>query len=88
LCVGTSAASAPALADIRATLAGEVLEKGLVHIGDAVRDGDPVVWVRAVTGPAPAARASAEGVIAEVLVRPGDVIRKPGAVVARLRKNR
>jgi biotin carboxyl carrier protein len=88
LSAAAAAALPPGLMDIRATIAGKVLEEGLVQAGDAVRDGDPVVWVRTAAGPAAAARASADGVVVEVLVRPGDVIRRPGTVVARLRPNR
>lgn len=79
------AAPAPTqIREIKATLTGEVLEEGLVRPGDVVKDGDPIVWVRTVTGRAAAARAPLDGTIVEVLVRPGLVIKEKGAVVARL----
>lgn len=83
--LASPAAPAPAqIREIKATLTGEVLEDGLKRPGDEVRDGDPIVWVRTVTGRAVAARAPLDGVIVEVLVRPGQVIKEKGAVVARL----
>lgn len=82
--LATAVGAAPQLRDVKATLTGEVLEEGLVKAGDRVRDGDPLVYVRTVAGRAVAARAPADGVIVEVLVRPGQVIREKGQVVARL----
>jgi biotin carboxyl carrier protein len=83
-----SASPAPAapvqVREIKATLTGEVLEEGLVRPGDVVKDGDPIVWVRTITGRAVAARAPLDGTIVEVLVRSGQVIKEKGAVVARL----
>lgn len=83
LLVATTAA-APGLLDVRATLTGEVMEEGLVRPGQAVRDGDPLVYVRTLVGRAVAARAPADGSIVEVLVRPGQLIQEKGAVVVRL----
>ncbi len=79
-----AAVAAPRLVEVRATLTGEVLEEGLVRAGQAVQDGAPLVYVRTLIGRAVAARAPAEGTIAEVLVRPGQMIREKGAVVVRL----
>jgi len=77
-------AAAPGLLDVRATLTGEVLESGLARPGQVVRDGEPLVMVRTLVGSAVAARAPADGTVIEVLVRPGQVIRERGTVVARL----
>ncbi len=79
-----AAVAAARLVEVRATLTGEVLEEGLVRAGQAVPDGAPLVYVRTLIGRAVAARAPAEGTIAEVLVRPGQMIREKGAVVVRL----
>lgn len=76
-------AAAPAL-DVRATLTGEVLPEGLVRPGQAVRDGDPLLYVRTLVGRAVAARAPEDGTVLEVLVRPGQVLREKGMVVARI----
>jgi len=78
------AAPAARVTEVKATLTGEVMEQGLVRVGDTVRDGDPLVYVRTLVGRGVAARAPHEGVIAEVLVRPGDVIVRKGSIVVRL----
>ena len=78
-----AALAAAALRDIKATLRGAVLEEGLARVGEAVKDGAPLVYVRTVVGRGVAARASADGVVVELLVRPGQVIEK-GMVVVRL----
>jgi len=79
-----AAVAAPRLLEVRATLTGEVLEEGLVRPGQVVRDGEPLVYVRALVGRAVAARAPADGTVAEVLVRAGQAIREKGVVVVRL----
>lgn len=78
------AAPAPRVTEVKATLTGEVMEQGLVRVGESVRDGDPLVYVRTLVGRGVAARAPHDGVIAEVLVRPGEMITKKGSVVVRL----
>ena len=70
--------------DVKATLRGEVLPDGLVKAGDDVSEGDPLVYVKTPTGRGVAARATVDGRVLEVLVRPGATIRELGAVVARL----
>lgn len=82
--VVATTAAAPRLLEVRATLTGEVMEEGLILPGQVVRDGAPLVYVRTLVGRAVAARAPADGTVVEVLVRPGQVIREKGAVVARL----
>ena len=82
--VVATTAAAPRLLEVRATLTGEVMEEGLILPGQVVRDGAPLVYVRTLVGRAVAARAPADGTVVEVLVRPGQVIRENGAVVARL----
>ncbi|MBI3974765.1 MAG: hypothetical protein HY334_00055 [Armatimonadetes bacterium] len=70
--------------DVKATLTGEVLEAGLVRVGEPVRDGDALVYVRTLVGRGVAARAPHDGVVLEVLVRPGQRITEKGTVVVRL----
>jgi biotin carboxyl carrier protein len=78
------AAPAPRVTEVKATLTGEVMEQGLVRVGESVRDGDALVYVSTLVGRGVAARAPHDGVIAEVLVRPGEMITKKGSVVVRL----
>ncbi len=86
--IGMVAPSIPAagkpIVDVRATIRGEVLADGLAKPGDDVAEGQPLVYVRTQTGRAVAARATVDGRVLEVLVRPGSAIRELGAVVARL----
>jgi len=77
--------AAAGVLEVRATLTGEVLAEGLARPGQEVRDGDPLVYVRALVGRDVAARAPADGTVVEVLVRPGQQIRERGTVVAHLR---
>jgi biotin carboxyl carrier protein len=59
---------------VRATVGGVVVE--VVSVGDRVREGDPLVYVRTTTKAREvAARAPRDGVVAEVLVRAGQRIR-------------
>jgi biotin carboxyl carrier protein len=83
LAVAASGAPKQAI-EVRATLRGEVLGDDLASPGDEVREGAPLVYVKTQTGRGVAARAPADGRVAEVLVRPGTVIRELGTVVARL----
>ncbi len=85
---GMMAATVPAagkpIVDVRATIRGEVMAEGLAKPGDDVSEGDALVHVRTRTGRAVAARATVDGRVVEMLVRPGSMIRELGAVVARL----
>ncbi len=86
--IGMMAPTAPTAAkpivDVRATIRGEVMAEGLAKPGDDVSEGDALVHVRTRTGRAVAARATVDGRVVEVLVRPGSTIRELGVVVARL----
>jgi len=88
LCVGALAvmatAAPKAAVEIKATLRGEVLADGLVRAGQDVSEGDPILYVKTPTGRGVAARATVDGRVLEVLVRPGTTIRELGTVVARL----
>lgn len=72
-----------ALVDQQGVLSGRVLADGLVAPGAAVREGDVLVVVEGLTGPAPAVRANIDGKVKEVLVKPGDTIRS-GDVLVRI----
>jgi biotin carboxyl carrier protein len=78
-----SVASASATVDQRSVLAGRVTAQDLIPVGTHVRQGDILVQVETITGAQPAARATADGVVSRVLVRPGDNI-GVGDVVARI----
>lgn len=80
-----AAAPTPALLEVKSTLAGVVLVDDLVEEGARVDDAQPLVYVRtALTGTrAVAARAPRDGVVREVLVRPGQRVEQ-GDVVVRI----
>jgi len=78
---GSLIVAASAVVDQRGVLAGKVVS--VLTPGETVREGDILVKVETMTGAVPAARATANGVVAEVLVKPGDSI-KIGDIVARI----
>ncbi|WP_371372211.1 biotin/lipoyl-binding protein [Sporomusa aerivorans] len=69
--------------DQRGVLAGSVLASGLTSPGVAVHEGDILVYVQTITGPAAAVRATVDGVVREVLVKPGDQVRT-GDILVRI----
>ncbi len=74
----------PAVMDVKASLAGIVLAEGIVEVGATVVDGEPLVYVRTTTQPSTvAATAPRDGVVREILVRPGQRIER-GDVIVRL----
>ncbi|WP_378950994.1 biotin/lipoyl-containing protein [Pelosinus sp. sgz500959] len=77
--------TANAAVDQIGVLSGKVIY--LLAPGTAVREGDILVKVDTLTGPVTAARATTNGVVAEVLVKSGDSI-KIGDVVARIRESK
>lgn len=85
--LGASAIAAPQadVVEVKSSLAGIVLADDLVEMGVRVEDAQPLVYVRtALTGlKSVAARAPREGVVREVLVRPGQRVGR-GDVVVRL----
>ena len=80
-----SAAAAPV--DQTSSLNGIVLADSLVKPGDMVKEGQVLVKVSTIAGPAPAARATLDGRVASVLVQPGDKV-KVGQVLVRLESSR
>ncbi len=82
--VATAVAAPKAVVEVKATLRGEVMAEGLVKPGDDVSEGSPLVYVKTPTGRGVAARATVDGRVLDILVRPGMVIRELGTVVARI----
>ncbi len=81
-------APAPVLAEpanilVRVVISGEVLPLQLAKVGQSVKQGDPLVFLRGTTSGAsvPAAVASVDGRVVQVMVRPGDRV-NIGDVVA------
>lgn len=79
------AAPLPVLQEAKATIAGTVLQEGLVEVGAQVDEDQPLVYVR--TGLTQrtdvAARSRWKGVVRDVLVRPGQRV-EPGDVLVRI----
>ena len=69
--------------DLKGVLAGRVVAQDLVTAGTAVKEGRVLVRVESITGTAPAVRATMDGVVREVLVRPGDMVHA-GDVLVRI----
>jgi len=83
LVAGIWVAAAGNWVDQNGVLAGKVIEKNLASVGATVKEGAVLVCVESITGSAVTARATRDGVVREVLVKPGDLI-KAGQVVARI----
>lgn len=77
--------ASPQLVEHRSVLSGHVLST--VNPGTQVSEGTVLVTVGTLTGPIPAARATADGVVKEVLVGIGDIIRQ-GDLVVRIEPTR
>ncbi len=75
--------AAPVTVLVRVVISGEVLPLQLATVGQMVKQGDPLVFLRGTTSGAavPAAVASVDGRVVEVRVRPGDRV-NIGDVVA------
>lgn len=82
LIAGSLLVAASAIVDQIGVLSGSVTDS--VTPGTTVCEGDILVRVNTLTGPVSAARATANGVVTEVLVKPGDSI-KIGDIVARIK---
>ena len=60
---------------VRSAISGQVLPLRLATSGQAVKQGDPLVFVRTTTGSAvPAAVAPVDGRVTQVLVSAGDFV--------------
>lgn len=69
---------------ITSTLNGKVSSSNLVKAGQSVKEGQVLVMIDSIAGTVPAARATTDGTVLEVLVKPGDTI-KSGQVIAKIR---
>jgi len=68
---------------VRSVLSGQVIALRLATTGQAVKHGDPLVFVQTSTGGAvPAAVAPVDGQVVQVMVGPGDFVHIGDAVVA------
>lgn len=81
---GRVAAAAGAVVAQVSSLNGTVVADGLVTVGTAVKEGQVLVMVKTFAGKAPAARASIDGTVVEVLVVPGSEI-SAGQVVVKIK---
>jgi len=69
------AQTAPSNVVVRSGISGQVLPLQLATVGQTVKLGDTLIFVRTSTGSAiPAARATANGKVVQVLVRVGDFV--------------
>jgi len=89
LVIGILSVNAAQAGDVeqKAVMAGTVAAQGLVASGATVREGDVLVCVESITGVTPTARATVDGVVTAVLVKPGDRV-KTGDVVAKIEATR
>lgn len=72
---GTASAQTAPNVVVRSVISGQVLPLQLAAVGQAVKLGDTLIFVRTSTGSAsPAARATANGKIVQVMVRVGDFV--------------
>ncbi|EGO64079.1 biotin/lipoyl-containing protein [Acetonema longum] len=73
--------AAGVLVDQRSVLSGKV--HAVVGPGSAVKEGDVLVVVNTIVGPSPAVRATVDGVVREILVKPGQDVRQ-GTIAVRI----
>lgn len=79
LFAGAWASAASVLVDQNSVLSGKV--HAVVGPGSAVREGDVLVVVNTIVGPSPAVRATTDGIVRDILVKPGaDIIQGQTAV--------
>jgi biotin carboxyl carrier protein len=73
--------SAANLIDQKSVLSGKV--HAAIGPGSVVREGDVLVVVNTILGPSPAVRATTDGIVRELLVKPGADIRQ-GEIAVRI----
>lgn len=78
--------AAGGLVDQKSVLSGKV--HAAIGPGSVVREGDVLVVVNTILGPSPAVRATMDGVVRELLVKPGADIRQGEIVVRIEQKNK
>lgn len=62
------------LIEEKTILYGKVSAEGLVKVGQIVKKGTPLVKLENLLGAMPSSRATEDGVVVEVIVKPGDFI--------------
>ena len=75
--------AANSLLDVNSVLSGRIASSNLISIGSFVKEGTVLASIESITGETPTARATRDGVVREVLVKPGDSVRA-GQVIARI----
>ena len=75
--------AATTLIDSNSVLSGRIAPQNLIAVGVYVKEGVVLANVESITGVTPAARAARDGIVREVLVKPGDIVRA-GQVIARI----
>jgi biotin carboxyl carrier protein len=79
--LASSLVSAADLIDQKSVLSGKV--HAAIGPGSVVREGDVLVVVNTILGPSPAVRATMDGIVRELLVKPGADVRQ-GEVAVRI----
>ncbi len=87
LAVFTALVCANTLVAQTSTLSGVVSSNNLIKTGAIVKEGQVLVYIDSIAGPAPAARATVDGMVSEVLVKAGDKI-VHGQTVVRITSNK
>lgn len=81
LIISSLVSAAGALVDQKSVLSGKV--HAAIGPGSVVREGDVLVVVNTILGPSPAVRATMDGVVRELLVKPGADVRQ-GEIAVRI----
>jgi biotin carboxyl carrier protein len=79
--LASSLVSAADVIDQKSVLSGKV--HAAIGPGSVVREGDVLVVVNTILGPSPAVRATMDGIVRELLVKPGADVRQ-GEVAVRI----
>lgn len=69
--MGTWVFAATSVVEEKSVLSGTVIADHLAAVGQSVKEGDTLVNVDSITGPATAVRATTDGTVCAVLVSPG-----------------
>lgn len=81
LLASTLVSAAGDLIDQKSVLSGKV--HAAIGPGSVVREGDVLVVVNTILGPSPAVRATMDGIVRELLVKPGADVRQ-GEIAVRI----
>lgn len=81
LIISSMVSATGSLVDQKSVLSGKV--HAAIGPGSVVREGDVLVVVNTILGPSPAVRATMDGVVRELLVKPGASVRQ-GEIAVRI----